>query len=175
MKAKSSIAKALQKAQGWETETWECKLSILLDWLDYCRESVSFYTLRKNTPEEDSELLKSCRDDVREAAVAVGALIAQELAKGNDEVLLSVSDGWKNLKKGKPWNPSKHRSDKAERVICGLHKYAFQNDHKPTRKELADFVGLSRADVSEAIKLMGIEDSLSDGRQERHKKAGRKS
>jgi hypothetical protein len=174
MKAKSSMVSALQKAQGWETETWECKLSELLERLDTCREDVRCHTLRKNTPEEDPELLKFCRDEVIAAAVDVGMLITQELIKGNDDVLLSVSDGWKNLKKGKPWNPSRYRSNKAERVICGLFNYEPKNGRKPTRKEFAKLVGLSRSDVSEAITLLGIEDRFSDGRQERHKQARRK-
>jgi hypothetical protein len=171
MKAKSSMVRALQKAQGWEAETWECKLSILLERLDIYREEVREFTLKNNTPEEDAEWLKLARGEVKKTAGAVGVLIAQELLKGNDDVLLSVSNGFKNLKKGKPWDPSKKRSDKAERVLCGLFRYEFQNDRKPTRKELAEFVGLSRADVSDAVTLMRIEDRLSDGRQERHKKA----
>jgi len=175
MKAKSHLSKALQKAQGWKPESWEAKLSNLLESLDTYREEVREFTLKAKTKEEDELWLKLTKREVRKRAGALGVLIAQELLKGNDDVLLCVSEGWRNLKKGKPFNPSRKRSDKAERVLNGAFMHWAQNGRKPTRKELAELVGLSRADTSEAVTLMGIEDRLLDGRQERHKKARRKS
>lgn len=174
MKAKSSMIRARQIAEGWKPESWEAKLSSLLESLDTYREEVREFTLKAKTPEEDKLWLKLAKRLVREKAGALGVLIAQELLKGNDDVLLCVSEGWKNLKKGKPFNPSRKRSDKAVRVLNGAFMYRAYNGRKPTRKELAEYVGLSRADTSEAVTLMGIEDRLSDGRQERHKK-GRKA
>jgi len=175
MKAKSSMGSAWLIAKGWETGSWESKLISCLDWLEFHRSLIIIIEGKKNTTEEDAARLKLTKREVKKIAVAVGALIAQELVKGNDDVLQSVSNGFKNLKKGKPWNPSKKRSDKVMRVFEGVIEFEALNYRKPTRKELAEFVGLSPADTSAAITLMGIEDQLLDGRQERHKKARRKS
>lgn len=179
MKTESCMRLASLKALGYkEGWTWELSLRFNLGWLDRFRDDVRELTVKKNTPawcEEDAKYLKLCRDAIREFAGRIGVLVAKELQKGNDEVLLCVADGWKNMRKGKPWDPSKHRSDKVLRVWDGVRDFEPKYGRKPTRKELAEFVGQSRADTSYAIRLMGIEDRLLDGRQERHKKARRKS
>jgi hypothetical protein len=170
MKAKSSLGQAAKKAQGWKSDSWESKLCFLLKELNTFRAEVRDLKLESKTA-ENKAFLKTAKRLVRERAGSVGVLIAQELLKGNDEVLRMAHEGLQNIRKGKAFMPSKSRSEKAMRVLHAVFFFTVESGRKPTSSEIAEITELPRSTVSEAVKLIGIEDRLSDGRQERHKKA----